>query len=103
VWRERCIPDYPPEGALHCHLSWHRALFEMGRGRLDAALAIYESSIAPGRSLGSPFSPGGGADALLWRCELAGATARPEAWRALAAHVATTFPSPSIAFLDVHC
>ena len=100
---ERWMPDYPPEAALHCHLSWHRALFEMGRGRPDAALAIYESSIGPGRSLGSPFSTVVDAASLLWRRELAGAAPRPEAWRALAAHVATTFPSPSIAFLDVHC
>jgi len=30
---EGWIPDYPREAALHCHLSWHRALFELGRGR----------------------------------------------------------------------
>ena len=100
---ERWMPDYPTEAALHCHLSWHRALFEMGRGRFDVALDIYESSIGPGRSLGSPFSTVVDAASLLWRRELAGAAPRPEAWRALAAHVATTFQSPSIAFLDVHC
>jgi len=83
---EGWIPDYPREAALHCHLSWHRALFELGRGRLDAALAIYESSIAPGRSMCSPFS-----------------TVVPEAWRAVAKHAGDTFPAPGLAFLDAHC
>jgi hypothetical protein len=100
---ERWMPDYPPEGSLHCHLSWHRALFELGRGRPAAALAIYESSIAPGRSLGSSFSTVVDSAALLWRRELAGAPPLPEAWRVVADHAGAAFPSPGIAFLDVHC
>jgi hypothetical protein len=100
---ERWMPDYPPEASLHCHLSWHRALFELGRGRPDAALAIYESSIAPGRSMGSPFSTVVDSASLLWRRELAGAPAVPEAWRAVAQHAGATFSSPGLAFLDVHC
>jgi hypothetical protein len=88
---------------LHCHLSWHRALFELGRGRLDAALAIYESSIAPGRSMCSPFSTVVDSASLLWRSELAGAPPAPEAWRAVARHAGDTFPAPGLAFLDAHC
>ena len=57
---EGWIPAYPPEAALHCHLSWHRALFELARAHPDAALAIYESSIAPGRSRCSSFHHRGG-------------------------------------------
>jgi len=100
---EGWIPDYPREAALHCHLSWHRALFELGRGRLDAALAIYESSIAPGRSMCSPFSTVVDSASLLWRSELAGAPPAPEAWRAVARHAGDTFPDPGLAFLDAHC
>jgi stage V sporulation protein SpoVS len=100
---ERWMPDYPPEAALHCHLSWHRALFELGRGRPAAALAIYESSIAPGRSMGSSFSTVVDATSLLWRRELAGAPPVPGAWRAVAQHAGAAFPSPGLAFLDVHC
>ena len=81
---ERWIPGYPPEASLHCHLSWHRALFELGRGRPEAALAIYESSIAPGRSMCAPFTTVVDSASLLWRSELAGAPPVPEAWRAVA-------------------
>src|SRR5216683_7575624 len=97
------IPGYPPEASLHCHLSWHRALFELGRGRPEAALAIYESSIAPGRSMCAPFATVVDSASLLWRSELAGAPPVPEAWRAVARHAGDAFPSPGLAFLDAHC
>ncbi len=100
---EGWLPGYPPEAALHCHLSWHCALFELGCGRPDAALAIYESSIAPGRSVGSPFTTVVDSASLLWRRELAGASPRPEAWRAVAQHARAAFPAPGVAFLDAHC
>ncbi len=100
---ERWIPGYPPEASLHCHLSWHRALFELGRGRPEAALAIYESSIAPGRSMCAPFATVVDSASLLWRSELAGAPPVPEAWRAVARHAGDAFPSPGLAFLDAHC
>jgi tetratricopeptide (TPR) repeat protein len=100
---ERWMPGYPPEAALHCHLSWHRALFELARGRPDAALAIYESSIAPGRSRCSAFTTMVDAASLLWRRELAGAAPVPEAWRAVARHAAAAFPAPGLAFVDAHC
>ena len=35
---EGWLPEYERASALHCHLSWHLALFELGRGRTDAAL-----------------------------------------------------------------
>jgi tetratricopeptide (TPR) repeat protein len=100
---ERWLPGYPPDAALHCHLSWHRALFELGLGHPDAALAIYESSVAPGRSRCSAFTTVVDSASLLWRRELAGAAPLPEAWRAVARHAGTAFPAPGLAFLDAHC
>jgi hypothetical protein len=97
------LPEYPRGAPLHCHLSWHRALFELGRGRPAAAMALFESSIRPGQSLGPPFSTVVDSASLLWRCELAGAGARPDAWDAVAAHARASFPSTGLAFLDVHC
>ena len=53
------LPGYPREAQLHCHLSWHLALFELARGRLDRASEIYLESIRPGVAL-SPAMPGAG-------------------------------------------
>ncbi|HZP39559.1 MAG TPA: tetratricopeptide repeat protein [Methylomirabilota bacterium] len=100
---EGWMPSYPREAALHCHLSWHSALFEIAGGRLDMALAIYETAIAPGRSLGSPLSTIVDSASLLWRRELAGAAPSPEAWRAVARHASASVADPGLAFLDAHC
>jgi hypothetical protein len=99
----RWMPGYPRAAPLHCHLSWHHALFELGRGRPDGALALYEADIRPGRSEGPPFATVVDSASLLWRRELAGAPPVPEAWRAVAEHVRAAFPSVALAFLDVHC
>ena len=99
----RWLPGYPRAAPLHCHISWHLALFELGRGRPAAAIALFESSIRPGRSEGPPFSTVVDSASLLWRCELAGEPSRPDAWDAVAAHARASFPSTGLAFLDVHC
>jgi hypothetical protein len=99
----RWLPEYPRAAPLHCHLSWHQALFELGRGRPDNALALFESSVRPGRSVCSAFSTIVDSASLLWRCELAGVPARPDAWGAVAEHARAAFPSTGLAFLDVHC
>jgi len=100
---EDWLPDYARAAPLHCHISWHRALFELGCDRPAGALALFESSIRPGQSLGPAFSTVVDSASLLWRCGLAGVSARPGAWEAVAEHARTSFPSPGLAFLDVHC
>jgi hypothetical protein len=100
---ERWMPGYPRAAPLHCHLSWHQALFELGRGRPDDALALYEGSIRPGRSLGAPFSTLVDSASLLWRRELAGAPSPADAWSAVAQHARASFGAPGLAFADVHC
>jgi len=97
------LPEYPKAAPLHCHLSWHQAVFELGLGRPEAALALYEASIRPGASQCAPFSTLVDSASLLWRGELAGAPRRPEAWNAVAEHARSSFPAIGISFADVHC
>jgi hypothetical protein len=97
------LPEYPKAAPLHCHLSWHRALFELGQGRPDAAVALYEADIRPGASQCAPFSTLVDSASLLWRRELAGAAHGPEAWGTVAEHARAAFPAIGISFADVHC
>lgn len=97
------MPDYPKGGALHCHLSWHRALFELGLGRPEAALALYDADIRPGASQCAPFSTLVDSASLLWRRELAGAAPAPGAWGSVAEHARVSFPAIGVSFADVHC
>ena len=87
------MPEYPKAGSLHCHLSWHRALFELGLGRPEAALALYDADIRPGASQCAPFSTLVDSASLLWRRELAGAAPAPGAWGSVAEHARASFPA----------
>ena len=44
---EHWLAGYERAGHLHCHLSWHLALFELARGDSGRAMAIYLDSIRP--------------------------------------------------------
>src|SRR6185437_2301918 len=61
------------------HLAWHQALFHLGAGHTDAALAVYDAGIAPVADLPALAD----ASALLWRLMLRN-VATGERWRRLA-------------------
>ena len=41
---------YPREGQLHCHISWHLALWSLDTARRDQAWKIYRDALHPGGS-----------------------------------------------------
>ncbi|HXJ82278.1 MAG TPA: tetratricopeptide repeat protein [Candidatus Methylomirabilis sp.] len=97
------LPAYPRTAQLHCHLSWHLALFELGVGRPERAWTLYVESIRPGVALSPPMPKLCDAASFLWRSELAGANRRPEQWKEVAAHAERSFPRIGLAFTDAHC
>ncbi len=66
------IPGYERTAQLHCHLSWHLSLFELGAGRGARALAVYEDSIRPGVARSAATGAVADSSAFLWRCQLWG-------------------------------
>jgi len=100
---EGWLPAYERASALHCHLSWHLALFELGRGRVDAALRVYEDSIAPGASQGPPLNTLSDSAAFLWRLGLYGEVGAAERWDAVRDFAAHAFSRPGFTFADIHC
>ena len=100
---EAWLPGYPRAAQLHCHLSWHLALFELGRGRLERAREIYLESIRPGTALSPPMPTLADSASLLWRGELAGAPRSAEHWREVAAYAQRVFPRVGLSFADAHC
>src|SRR5262250_1599428 len=64
------LPDYARASQLHCHLSWHLALFELGRGRVNQASSIYEDSIRPSVSRSAALGTLADSASFLWRCHL---------------------------------
>jgi hypothetical protein len=93
---------YPRQSLLHCHISWHIALWQLALGRAEEAWAFYRAHLAPGVSTGPPINTLSDSASFLLRAELAGQPRHAELWRELSAYAAKWFPSPGIAFADVH-
>jgi tetratricopeptide (TPR) repeat protein len=94
--------DYAKESLLHCHISWHIALWQMALGRTQEAWDFYAAHLHPGVSTGPPINTLSDGASFLLRAEMAGEARRPELWRELSRYATQWFPSPGIAFADVH-
>ncbi|MEO1265098.1 MAG: tetratricopeptide repeat protein [Pseudomonadota bacterium] len=94
--------DYPRGAPLHCHVSWHLALWSLEQGDVAAAWARAEDAICPGAAAGPPINVATDTAAFLFRAELAGEAPRPDLWRKVSAYAADCFPTPGVAFADVH-
>jgi hypothetical protein len=93
---------YEKEGQLHCHLSWHVALWELELGHPDAAWEVYAAHLHPGASWGPPINTLTDAASFLFRAELAGEPRRPDLWRQVSQYAARWFAAPGVNFADVH-
>jgi len=100
---ENWLKGYDRAGHLHCHLSWHLALFELARGNAERAHAIYLDNIRPSVARAAPMLVLADAASLLWRWRFYEATPPLEdEWTEVAAHARRHFPRASLAFADLH-
>ncbi len=99
---EGWLPAYAREGMMHCHISWHVAMFAMILGDLDKAWRVYDAQVRPGGAWGPALNVATDAPAFLWRAELAGQPRKPQAWQQVNDYVQKSFPKAGIAFVDVH-
>ena len=97
-WRR----DYDKTGLLHCHISWHVALWALERGELDAMWQVIDTDISPGAAIGPPLVVLCDTAAVLHRASLKGVAIPPERWRAVCQYASKYFPNTGVAFGDVH-
>ena len=81
------------------HCFWHLALFQLARGEVDEALALYDERIAPGRD--ADVADLIDASALLWRLHLRGVDPG-ERWRPVADAWAPHSDDAFCSFNDLH-
>lgn len=94
--------DYKKSGLLHCHISWHVALWALERGDIDRMWRVVDVDVAPGGSWGPALNVMTDLAAILYRAELAGVDVAPERWQSVSNYATEFFPEPGIAFGDVH-
>ena len=96
------LPTYPREGLMHCHISWHVAMFALTLGESARAWQVYQAQVHPGGAWGPALNVATDGPAFLWRAELAGHARQPSLWNEIHAYGQKSFPKPGIAFVDVH-
>jgi tetratricopeptide (TPR) repeat protein len=96
------LPAYPRDGLMHCHISWHVAMFALTLGETDRAWRIYRAQVHPGGAWGPALNVATDAPSFLWRAELAGEARAPDAWREVHGYTQKSFPKAGVAFVDVH-
>ena len=102
AWLSRWLDDYPQAGAMHGHLSWHRALSALELGDSDAARRVFDTQVKPYAAWGPPLNVLTDASSLLLRAELLGAQRLLDEWQILAGYAREQFPNPGLAFVDAH-
>jgi tetratricopeptide (TPR) repeat protein len=96
------LADYDKAAQLHCHLSWHLALFELALGRSEIAWTLYDEHIRQANSYASPLITLSDSVSLLWRCRLWDKERGTVAWGELRDFARRSFPAASLAFADAH-
>ncbi len=92
------MAGYDPRASFHCHLAWHRAMFELHRGGYAQAREIFERDIV---RAGNPRLAMIDGSAILWRFGLDGENTQPADWRSLA-ELAARVSRPGFIFGEVH-
>lgn len=96
------LRDYNKRGYLHCHISWHIALWALERGDLETMWQVIDTNVAPGAAWGPPLNVLTDNAALLYRAELAGVEIPSHRWQAISDFALKHFPNTGIAFADAH-
>jgi tetratricopeptide (TPR) repeat protein len=96
------MKDYPREGLMHCHNSWHQAIWSLETGKRDDAWRLYLEGVSPSGAWGPQVNIATDAPAFLLRAEMAGEPRKPELWRELGDYAGKWFGKPGLSFVDMH-
>jgi hypothetical protein len=94
--------NYDRAGLLHCHLSWHSALWALEQGDTDQMWAVIDADLQPAKTQSPSLNVMTDMASILYRAERRGVQIAPERWHAVSDYAAQCFPKPGLAFADVH-
>ena len=94
--------DYDDNAYLHCHISWHVALWTAAAGDMDTAWRLLEEGCSPDKSKGPGLNILTDTVSFFHRAQLAGIDVPAERWKRISDFAAETFPRAGLAFADVH-
>ncbi|SDJ66053.1 tetratricopeptide repeat protein [Aliiruegeria lutimaris] len=93
---------YPDTAYLHCHMSWHIALWALEQGNIERVWKVFDAYVSPNRPPGPPLNILTDSVAILYRVAMAGHDVPKARWQQLSDYAVRVFPTPGMAFADVH-
>lgn len=96
------LKSYDPSSMMHCHISWHDALWALELGETDTAWHIIDNAVRPGRSSSPSINILTDMVSFLLRAELAGEPRREDLWKEISEYAARHFSAPGVNFADAH-
>lgn len=96
------MQDYDRAALMHCHNSWHLALWALASGDADEMWQIVDRDLVPETSESPAINVLTDLAALYHRAEMAGLVVPADRWQALSRYAAEAFPEPGIGFVDIH-
>ena len=99
---KKWMKDYDRDALLHCHNSWHIALWAMALQRTDEMWSVLDDAVAPGSAWGPPINVVTDTVAFLFRAELSGIAVEQSRWNRISEYSLKHYPDPGLVFVDVH-
>ncbi len=96
------LKGYHRSSLMHCHISWHDALWSLELGKREEAWTIFEEAVRPGGAWGPPINVLTDMVSFLLRAEIAGEERRRDLWQEASNYASIHFPGPGISFVDAH-
>lgn len=96
------LSTYDREGIMHCHISWHVALWALATGDTETMWSIIDSAVDPEQTLSPPLNVMTDLASILYRAEIVGVEVSQQRWQQVSAYAQKCFPKPRLAFADIH-
>lgn len=96
------LPGLEQAAIMHCHISWHIALWSLSIGDIDRMWQVYDEGVSPDGAWGPSINVITDCVALLYRAQLAGVDVPAKRWRRISDYATSTFPRTGIGFVDAH-
>ncbi|MDQ2088776.1 tetratricopeptide repeat protein [Marimonas arenosa] len=96
------MTGYDRSGMMHCHNSWHCALWSVLSGDDARMWQIVDRDLQPERSQSPALNILTDLASLYYRAGLTGVEIAPERWVQLSDYAAGAFPRPGLGFADIH-
>ena len=94
--------DFDTVAPLHCHISWHTALWALEQGDEACAWQVMEDEVMPDGAWRPPINVLTDTASFLLSAEIAGCKSRPHLWKKISDYARQSFPNTGLVFADVY-